>query len=821
MRISNQLREFLSFALVLILALGSPFVPLAEARTKKGEKLLKDGQLAEARKEFDKALTLFEQALESDPRDTGYQLAVRRARFQASQWHVDKGQDLRKAGKLDEAMAEFQRAFALDAASTIAEQELRRTFDMIQREKKQKEQGQQPKEEERGLTPAAAARKDMEDRVAGIQGVPELKPMGKIQNLRINNQPVKNLWDTVAKLAGITVIFDQDYLQQSTRNFSLEIQTAGLEEALDQVAVLTKAFWKPISANSIFVTQDQVTKRRDYEEQVVKTFYLQNVTSPQELQEVATVIRSVTDIRRLLTYNGQMAMTLRGSVDQVNLAQKIILDLDKPRAEVVIDVMVMEANRTKTRDLASAIAYGGTAGIRTAINFTPRNPVLSGTTGGGGTTTGGTSTVGGVVGGVGTGTGTSTPTSNLLSLARVGRISSNDFSVTMPNALLNAILQDRETRVLQNPQVRTLDTTKVTLKIGDKYPYATGSFQPGIGAVGVSPLVSTQFQFADVGVNVDLTPKVHGADEVSMHIEIEISNIRDNIDVGGLRQPVIGTRRISEDVRLREGEVTLLGGLTTLNNSRVVNGIPGLANLPGIGRLFGSESKDESRSELLVALMPRIVRSPEISDVNMRGVAAGNDQTVKLSYAPREPKTPEIAGAPITAIPMTVVPTPAPVATPAQQPPVVPPGEAKPPAPTPPAAAGQAQITVTAPTAPVMLAGIVTVTVQATNVQDLAAAPMRINYDTQILKLIEVRRGAMMAADGQAVDFSRDLAASTVKLNRLAGAPGVTGSGPLVTLIFQALGKGTSQVTVEDLRLENSKREPIPAAIAPATIRVQ
>ncbi|MBY0375982.1 MAG: type II and III secretion system protein, partial [Bryobacteraceae bacterium] len=566
-----------------------------------------------------------------------------RARFQASQWHVDKGQDLRKAGKLEEAMAEFQRAYALDAASTIAEQELRRTYEMLQREKKKKEQGQPaPKDEDRGLTPAAAARKDMEERVAGIQGVPELKPMGKIQNLRINNQPVKNLWDTVAKLAGITVIFDQDYLQQSTRNFSLEIQSAAIEEALDQVAVLTKAFWKPISANSIFVTQDQVTKRRDYEEQVVKTFYLQNVTSPQELQEVATVIRSVTDIRRLLTYNGQMAMTLRGSVDQVNLAQKIILDLDKPRAEVVIDVIVMEANRTRTRDLAAAIAYGSTAGIRTAINFTPRNPVLTGANTGTGTGTGGT-TVPGI--GTGTGTGTANPVSNLISLARVGRISSNDFSVTMPNALLNALLQDRETRVLQNPQVRTLDTTKVTLKIGDKYPYATGSFQPGIGAVGVSPLVSTQFQFADVGVNVDLTPKVHGADEVSMHIEIEISNIRDNIDVGGLRQPVIGTRRISEDVRLREGEVTLLGGLTTLNNSRVINGIPGLANLPGVGRLFGSESRDDSRSELLVALMPRIVRAPEISDVNMRGVAAGNDQTVKLSYAPREPKAPEIAGA--------------------------------------------------------------------------------------------------------------------------------------------------------------------------------
>ena len=450
--------------------------------------------------------------------------------------------------------------------------------------------------------------------------------------------------------------------------------------------------------------------------------------------------------------------------------------------------------------------------------------MLSGAGTGTGTGTGGGTTVPGI----GTGTPAATPVSNLISLARVGRISSNDFSVTMPNALLNAILQDRETRVLQNPQVRTLDTTKVTLKIGDKYPYATGSFQPGIGAVGVSPLVSTQFQFADVGVNVDLTPKVHGADEVSMHIEIEISNIRDNIDVGGLRQPVIGTRRISEDVRLREGEVTLLGGLTTLNNSRVVNGIPGLANLPGVGRLFGSESRDDSRSELLVALMPRIVRAPEINDVNMRGVAAGNDQTVKLSYAPREPKAPQIAGAPITSVPAPGVATPG-VPTPGvpmnvvpgPTPPTQTVPQQQPAAPAPPPAGGQAQILITGPAAPAMMAGIVSVTVQASNVQDLAAAPMKINYDTQVLKLIEVRRGAMLASDGQPVDFSRDLAASTVKLNRLAGAPGVTGSGPLVTLVFQALGRGTTQVSVEDLRLENSKRQPIAATVVPATVTVQ
>ena len=871
MPIYNHLREFLSLWLVLILALA----PL-EARTKKGEKLLKDGNAAEARKEYDKALEIYEQALASDPNDQAYMLSVRRTRFLASQGHVDKGQTLRKQGKLEEALAEFQQAFAMDAASTIAEQELRRTYEMIQREKRKTEGGEDTTAEERGMTPAQLARLEMEKKTASVMMVPELKPTGRITNLKMNNQGPRTLFETVGKLAGVTALFDSDFLQQSTgRNFSLDLPSATIEEALDHLAVLTKAYWKPLSGNSIFVTQDNVTKRRDYEEQVVKTFYLQNVTTAQELQEIATIIRSVTDIRRLITYNGQMAMTARGSVDQVNLAQKIILDLDKPKSEVVIDIFVLEANRTKTRSLASAIASAGAAGLNTGINFTPRNPVLLG----GNTSTTGTSTTG-----TGTGTGTSgTGTlgstglaggltggltggaNQLISLARIGKLSTNDFSVTMPGALLQAVLNDRQTRVLQNPQVRTLDTLKVTLKIGDKYPYASGSFSGagGLGGIGVSPLVNTQFQFADVGVNVDITPKIHGSEEVTMHVEIEVSNIRDNINVGGLTQPVIGQRRISEDVRLREGEVSLLGGLTTIQGTRGLQGIPGLATIPGLGRVFGSENTDNSRSELLIALIPRIVRAPEISEINMRGVAAGNDQTVKLSYAPREEKregkkepvkpvaagaapaptaTAPAGGGPAVAAPVASPPAGSPGTTPAGAAaapatpgmalpggaPSVPPGTApqQPPAGLlpglfRPAGGGGPQLNLAVTNPEVRVSGLVAVTLDMAGATDVTSAAMRAKYDDKVLKLVGIARGGLMAQDGQAVDFSHDANKGEFKVNRLAGAAGVSGTGNLVTFTFIALQKGSTQIGLEEVRIENSQRQPLTASVQAANVVVQ
>lgn len=850
MPIYNHLREFVSALLVLILV----FTPL-EARSKKGEKLLKQGQEAESRKEWDKALQLFEQALASDPNDQAYQLSVRRTRFQASQAHVDKGQDLRKAGKLEEAMEEFQKAFALDAASTIAEQELRRTYEMIQREKRKAEGGEESTAEERGMTPSQVARKEMETRTAGVLGVPELRPTNpKITNLKMNNQSVKVLFETVCKLAGVTAMFDSDFLQQNTgKNHSLDLPNATLEEALDHLSVLTKAYWKPLSGNSIFITQDNVTKRRDYEEQVVKTFYLQNVTIAQELQEIATIIRSVTDIRRLITYNGQMAMTARGSVDQINLAQKIILDLDKPKSEVVIDIIVLEANRTKTRSLAAAIASAGEAGIKTAIQFTPRNPVLLGGTTTSTTTTssgesltqaqidqirgalgvgsnlGGFGGFGGLSGGFGTGGltgGSSTPAQQLISLARVGKLSTNDFSLTMPGALLQAVLNDRQTRVLQNPQVRTLDTLKVTLKIGDKYPYASGSFSGagGLGGVGVSPLVNTQFQFADVGVNVDITPKIHGAEEVTMHVEIEVSNIRDNINVGGLTQPVIGQRRISEDVRLREGEVSLLGGLTTVQGTRGVQGIPGLTNIPGLNRLFSSENTDNSRSELLIALIPRIVRSAEINEVNMRGIAAGNDQTVKLSYAPRpEPKKKAEAvkeAAPVAAPAPTAPPAPTPTPTTVPQQPLNPismvpggiPGLGRP-------AGPQLNLGLTTPE--VRVGGMVAVTLDLNGAADIVSAAMRAKYDEKVIKLVGITRGGLLAQDGQAVDFVQDAPRGQFRVNRVAGAPGVTGSGQLVTLTFIALQQGTTEVSVEDIQLENTQRQALQPSVRSVNVSVQ
>ena len=567
LRLWRSLGAALFQALLLAALLASPvFLSPAEARTRKGDKLLKDAQVAEARQDWDRALDLYEQAVEESPNDAGYLIGMRRSRFQSAQKHVDQGEKLRSEGKLMEALGEFQKAVITDPSSAIALQELKRTEDAIKRSS-----GPAAKADERGLTAAELSRRADDQRVASMTGPPELKAVVRtIPPVKMNNQPVKILFETVGKLAGINVVFDAQYSPQG-RNYNVDLGNSSVEQAFDYLGVLTRTYWKPLSPTAIFVTEDNVTKRRDFEDNVVKVFYVTNATSVQEFQEIATAIRTVAEIRRVYTYNAQKAMVVRGTMDQVALAEKLVHDLDKPKSEVVIDVIVMEANSARTRDLAATIATAGTAGINLPLSFTPRG--ISTTTS---SSTGATTT-------------TSTPsTSTAVTLSRLAHLASGDFSTTLPGALLQAMLADNRTKVLNSPQVRASDGQKVTLAIGDRIPYATGSFQPGVGTVGVSPLVSTQFNFAEVGVNVDITPQVHSASELTLDIDINVSNVKQYINLGGLSQPVIGQRKNVAHIRLREGEVSILSGLSSSQDSSAINGIPGLVNVPFLNRLFGS-----------------------------------------------------------------------------------------------------------------------------------------------------------------------------------------------------------------------------------------
>lgn len=767
--------------LFLLLPTGS-----LEARTRKGDKFYKDGQTAEAKREWDKALALYEKAIEEDPKEPNYLLAARRVRFQAGQAHVEKGIKLRNDEKLDDALVEFQKAFAVDPASAVAVQEIKHTMEA--QEAKKKKPGEKP------LTSAEQERKQSIEMIESLLPVPELKPVtNQISQLKMNNQPPKVLFETVGKLAGINVLFDP--AMQPGKNANLDLNNVTLQEALDYVALLTKTFWKPVSANAIFVTEDNVTKRRDYEDEVVKVFYLKNPTSVQEFQEIVTAVRSVTDVRKMFTFNAQNAILVRDTVDKVALVEKLLHDVDKSKAEVVVDVIVMDVASDKSRSIAAGIVSNGTTGLAIPIGFSPTNPISTGTTA---TTTTGTTATTGTTGTTGTTTG-----STAIGLNQLGHLSTSDFSTTLPGALLQAVMSDSSTKVMYSPEVRASDGQKVTLKIGQKYPYATGSFQPGVGTVGVSPLVSTQFQFVDTGVNLEMTPHVHGHEEVTLHVSVDISNVASTLDLGGLSQPVISQKKNEADIRLRDGEVSLLGGLMSTQDTNTINGIPGLVNIPVIGKyLFGGTSKDRQKEELMIALIPHIVRTPDISGLDLRTIAAGTEAIVKLSYAPAKEEPPP---------PPPASPAPAPSA------PITPAITAP--------AGGASKLSFNPSAMLVKLSSPVVVALQIENVADLVAVPIKIKWDPKILRLNQVIPSGLLGQAGSvnppSLDIRNDSGEATVDITRTAIASGVNGTGALMQLTFTAVGKGETNVSVSDVNLRDSKQQPISVVAPTLPVSVQ
>jgi general secretion pathway protein D len=799
--------------LLIFFAYAALVVPAA-AHTRKGDKYLAQGKEHEARQEWDAALDLYEKALAEDPADPLYQLSVNRARFQASAAHVQKGLKLRKQGLLGEALLEFEAAYRIDPSLSDAEQEIRTTQEMIEREKKKGE-----KSTTRGLTPDELARKESEQKIDSMLPVPELKPLNQQPiTLKMTNQPARVLYETVGKLAGINVLFDQDFLTAASKPQSIELSNATLSEALDYLGIISKSFWKPLSPNTIFVTQDSTTKRRDYEEQVMRVFYLTNVTTPQELQEIVTAVRSVCDLQKLFVYNAQNAIVARGEADKIALAEKIIHDLDKPKSEVIVDVLVLQASSDVTKTLGAGI--GGSGGLSLPINFAPRTSITTpstatSTTSPTSTTTPTTST-----------TTTTTPTSTTgttstaasIPLAYIGKVNTEDFSTVLPSALLQALLSDSATRVLQSPEIRSVDNQKASLKVGEKEPIASGSFQPGVAGVGINPLVNTQFTFIDVGVNVDLTPKVHDNGEISMHVEVEISSVVSTVDLGGIQQPVISQEKVIHDIRMKDGEVNLLGGLKQSQNSTTLTGIPGLSSIPVIKWLFSTKTVENTAQELLIALIPHIVRRPDYSEENLRTIAVGNGTFVKLNYAPRAqapaetplkttlpPVLPPGASAPPSAAPPAT--QPAPGATP---PATAPPATA-PPATAPPQ--GNAAVNFVPPQITTTVASPFTVNLVIQNATDLFSAPMQIKFDPKMLHLSDVTQGDLLSSDGQQVTFTKNIQNDTgeadITLSRLPGSGGITGSGIVVTLSFSPAARGNTSISVPSFTPVNSQGQAI------------
>ena len=545
----------------------------------------KRGQAAEVREDYDAAYEAYKRAVQKAPKNLAYKAHFERMRFLAAVQHIDRGRVLRQNGDYTGAIQQFIRAAEIDPSNQAAQQEI----EITQRE--------QPPA---GLTGSAATAQadQMSQQHAMLEAINSIAPPITLKTVSTETytlhavEDVKVLYQAIGKQAGLNVIFDPDY---TSKRIPFDVTNVSLSDAMRILGVIAGTFYKPITDNTIFVAQNSRTKRTDLDELAVQTFYLSNSSQPNDANEILTGLRQILDPQvKLYLVPSQNAIVMRATTDQLLIAQKLINDFDRTRAEVVVDVAVLEVNRDKIRNLGITLP--------TSLGLTPQIPTSSTTT---------TST---------TTSGTSTTSLNLNNLAH---LNATDFAVSISGGTLNALLSDTDTRVLQNPRIRATDGQRATLKIGQKIPVATGSYNAGVSTGVASIGVQTQFTYLDVGVNIDITPTVHYDREITLKTKVEVSQQNGSVTISGVTEPIIAQRVLDQVIQLREGEPSILAGILTKQDNKNVAGTPGLGEIPFFKFFFSSQNKEVQQDEIVFLLIPHIVRESVYNDDNTRPIDTG------------------------------------------------------------------------------------------------------------------------------------------------------------------------------------------------------
>ena len=798
---------------VTALAVGlAVFAPAAHAQSAGGWN--SRGQQAEAREDYDAAFEDFRQAHLKKPKDLRYKTRYERLKFEAANMHVDRGRVLRQSGDLSGATNEFARALQIDPGNEAAAQEL-------QTMERKRQQDAPPPSAGAPAVPSPGNpvlpkvgeqtpyQLKVQRDIASMGGPVELRPVSNDPQTLHMVEDSKVVYQAIGKAAGLNVIFDPEY---TSKRIPVDLNAVSLADALRIVGTLSGTFWKPITSNTIFVAQNNRTKRTDLDDLAVQTFYLTNVSQQNDANEVLVALRNLLDPSvKIYLVASQNAIIVRATPMELILAEKLINDLDRVRPEVVIDVAVLEVSRQLERNLGITLP--------TSFGLTPQASNANASN----TTTGTTAT---------TTTTTSTATSGL-TLNTLANINATNFAVSISGGTLNALLSDSDTRVLQNPRIRATDGQRATLKIGSKIPVATGSYSAGAAVTTASLGVQTQFTYLDVGVNIDITPTVHYDHEISLKLKIEVSSQDGSVTISNVTEPIIAQKVSEQVIQLKDGEPSILAGLVQQQKTATTSGTPGLGEIPFLKYFFSSTDKVTQSDEIVFLLIPHIVRESILTDENLRQIYTGTSQSIELLKRDpvREPASaPSIAAAPL-APPISAANAASAMvakmrseAEPLKQPgslvPLPPPSAA--------ASAGPpVQLAVVPATSSQSVGATFQVAVTASGARDLYSVPVQLQFDPKLLSLVNVDdngTAGLLGSDGQAIaTVHRDDGAGSVSIaaSRPPGVAGVNGQGTVYTLTFKALAAGDASIALIRAGAKDSHQNSLPTIAGQATVHVK
>jgi len=770
---------------------------------------------------LDEAVAAYRKAVQEAPDNANYKIAMSRALVAASRAHLDKARDFESKDQLEAALGEYKQASEYDPSNRVATAkvaELDRTIrDRI--------------EASRPKPPIIA----MRERARAASAEPMLNPGSREPlNIHFNNTSLRDILTFVANYTGINITYDRDV---TDRLATVQLDGVTLEQALNQIMQMNQLSYKVVSDRSIFVFQDTATKHGQYDEQVVRTFYLSHADATEVGQVLSTIIRlpGISVQPAIVPNKTANTITVRATSAVVGIIEKIIEQNDKPRAEIVVDVEILEVDRSRTKSYGLNLSEYALGTI-----FSPEtSPSATTTTTGGAPGTPAT-----------TNTGTSTAPSGVRSpapfnLNTISRgVSTADFYLAVPTAIVRFLESDSHTKVIAKPQLRGAEGTKLTLKLGDKVPVISTSYTPiATGGAGVNPLSSYNYQ--DVGVSIDMTPTVTLEGDIRLDLTVISSTRKADVVIAGVNIPSFGNREVTTRLRLRDGESNLLAGLLQESEQVGVTGFPGAIHLPILKQLFSSNSRQYDQTDIVMLLTPHIVRTHEIRESDLKPIYIGSQQNLGVGgppplIAPQPEAPPPPAPAPPAAVqpapapgtpqrlpgaPAVIAPpgsSPVPGTVPAPPPPAAPaPAVTTPPEPTvvapppaPPAApaaveppavptsspgVGSAQVIITPPGPTLRVGGgPYTVPISITNASRISTITLTLIYDPLKLRVRGVQEGGFMRSGGGTAGFSQQVTGNRIDITiaRLGDVTGATGTGLLAAVLFDAVEAGTTTLTL-------------------------
>jgi general secretion pathway protein D len=555
-----------------------------------GSRAYRDGEEAEGRKHWDLAVMAFEKAVQEEPDNSRYNMALRRTKQSAALAHFEKGKLYRASGQLDMALIELEQSVALDPSIDASRYELALVKEAHAARKLEGEKGtsiEKAKAKARGSRATPPMLNPSSD-----------KPIDLVFPTDTN---IKRIYGVLASAAGINVIYDP---QLKDDKYAIDLRGVTFQKGLEVLMRQAGHFYKVIDEKTILVAQDNNQNRREYEDLVIRTFFLSNG----DVKDVSNMIRSILDLRRLGVIPQLNAIVIRDTADKVAVAEKIIEVNDKAKAEVIIEVELVQLNTTKTIELGTKLsAYSVTAGV--------------------------VSSDGKAV--------TSLPWGD------ISKLSISDLSFSIPTVTFNFVKDNSDAEVLAKPSLRIAEGEKAQLVIGDRVPIpvTTVNTQTAVGSTGIVPI--TSFQYQDVGIKIDMEPRVHHNKEVTLKLTVEVSQLNGEIQgPNGQNQPIIGTRTITSTIRLKDGETNILAGLIRTDITKSKKTIPFLGDLPIIGALFTNMKDDHKRTDLMLTLTPRIVRAPQITEDDLIPIWVGTENNVSFSGSSTRLESPSAPGSP-------------------------------------------------------------------------------------------------------------------------------------------------------------------------------